>query len=809
VSPRLFPFAHTGRIEAAGPKREDGAGAPPRREAAQEMMIGQGRAIEAIDFGVRMRGRGFNIYVLGESGTGKSTTVERIVEAQASRQPVGRDLVYLYDFDRPDNPRGAWIPAGTADLFAKDVEDAVDDLSREIPRVLATAAFRDRRNAILDQSQSKLDQRFARLSRYGRRFGLLVRREADRLVIAPMRRGQPLTAEEYDALPEEERDAFEARSATFQRRIPEFERQVRKIQKGIDAELLRLERDAIQPVVEVVFEELLGRHGEIGRAIGRFLDQFRAHVLDNHRLFLPPDERAAPADAPADAPAPEAPPSADHVPYRVNVLVDRRRESRAPVVVERNPTYPNLFGYMEYRETHGVFSTDHTLIRPGALHRANGGYLILQAADLLRSPWAWDGLKRALRHQELRIEEIEEENRPKTTGSVRPTPVPLEVKVVLVGSAENYYALQSQDDDFTRLFKVKADFEGTMPLSRRTALAMGRFLGRVAQEEGLLPLDRAALARVLEHGVREASDQDRLSTRLATLIDLVAEADHWTRVAGRRTIAVADVGRALAERSRRHAKDEDGVLMDVRDGTLLIATAGEAVGQINGLTVYDQGDHSFGVPIRITARTYAGRKGVVNIDREVRLSGALHDKGALILVGFLGGRFAQDKPLSLAASITFEQNYGLIEGDSASAAELFALISSLAEVPVRQGIAVTGSVNQQGEVQPVGAVNEKVEGFFKVCRSRGLTGRQGVVIPRLNVRNLMIGEDVVRAVRAGRFHLWAIDHVDEGIEILTGLKAGRHGRGGWPPGTVNDLADRRLRTLAAVLREAREPLEDP
>ncbi|MBI5490341.1 MAG: AAA family ATPase [Deltaproteobacteria bacterium] len=803
IDPRSIPYPTTAGVPSGGPAAP--AGGEARHDASREMMVGQRRAVGALDFGLRVRARGFNIYVLGDPGSGKTTSAERMVEARAAEEPPGLDVIYVHDFDEPDHPRGIRLAAGQAGPFAHDIDSAITELGREIPRVLSTAAFRDQRHKILDASNQKAEARFVQLVRQGRRHRLLVRRDGDHLALTPLKGGTPLTTEQYDALPDEVRAAYESRSNAFQRRIPEYDRHLRQIQKELEAELLEAERAGIAHVVEVVFNELQRKHPELPQDAKRYVEQLHDYVLDNHRLFLPPEELPGAesregAESGDEAGAGGGPQVHEHPPFRINVLVDRRRETRAPVVVERNPTYPNLFGYPEYRETRGIYSTDHTLIRPGALHRANGGYLILQIADLARSPNAWDALKKAIRHRELRIEELEDESKPKTTGSVRPTPIPLDVKVILVGSSETYWALQSQDDDFTRLFKVKADFEAAMPLSRRTLLAAVRFVARAAGEERLLPLERGALAKVLEHGVRDAGDQKRLTTRLATLIDLAAEADHWARRVRHKSISSADVDRALAERFRRHEKDEDAVLKEIRDGTILLDTRGAVIGQVNGLTVYDQGDHSFGVPARITARTYVGRKEVVNIDREVRLSGAIHDKGALTLVGFLGGRFARDKPLALSASITFEQNYGFVEGDSASAAELYALLSSLARVPIRQGIAVTGSVNQQGEIQPVGGVNEKIEGFFRVCRIKGLTGAEGVIIPRVNVRHLMLDQDVVDAVRRRRFRIFAVGHVDEGIEILTGRVAGRRRRGRWQPESLNELIDRRLRELGEVLR---------
>jgi len=499
--------------------------------------------------------------------------------------------------------------------------------------------------------------------------------------------------------------------------------------------------------------------------------------------------------------------------YRVNVLVEHGDGDGAPVVMELHPTCQNLLGRIDHQAHMGALFTDFMLVKAGALHRANGGYLILQANDILLHPMSWFALKKVLRHKEIRIEEMQEEGRPRVTGTVRPQSVPLDVKVILVGNEDTYYLLQNHDEEFNRLFKVKSDFCHAMDRTPENLRAMACFLGQIAREEKFLPLHARAVARIVEYASQMAEDQEMVSNRTSSMIDLVAESDFWAHQRQKRPrfIDVKDVDRALEERARRHSRIEKMALREIQSGTVLIDTVGAVVGQINGMAVYDLGDYAFGIPSRITAITHAGDKGIINIDREVNLSGNIHDKGTLILTGYISGRFARNKPMNLSASITFEQTYNQVEGDSASSTELYALLSSLADVPIAQSIAVTGSVNQQGYIQAIGGVNEKIEGFFKVCKSLGtLDGSQGMMIPRANVRNLMLSREVVEAVQAGLFHVFAVSHIDEGIEILTNMPAGtQDADGNWTPGSFNERVARRIDELTAAFARSIEDSPHP
>jgi lon-related putative ATP-dependent protease len=481
--------------------------------------------------------------------------------------------------------------------------------------------------------------------------------------------------------------------------------------------------------------------------------------------------------------------------YKVNVFVDRSNDRGAPVIIERMPTASALCGAFEYKETAGGLVTDHTLLKPGALHRANGGYLLIQAQELLSHDNAWSSLKRALRHKEIRIDEGMGAGSlsPKLSGALKPATVPLDVKVVLVGSHEVYYLLSMEDDNFGRLFKILADFEPSMSCTKENVLKLARFTGQVCKEEGYLPIHKSGITRLVEFAARESRNKKRLITRQAAILDLLAEANMAAVAGGARSIRKQDINSAIDAKQYRHGAISAAVLREIDTGTVIINTGGRKIGQLNGIAVYDVGGFSFGTPVRITAKTYVGRRGVVNIDREVNLSGAIHDKGAMIMIGYMGGRYAQEEPLGFSASITFEQSYDEIDGDSASAAELFVLLSSLSGCPINQGISVTGSVNQLGEIQPIGGVNEKIEGIFDVCRRRGLTGNEGVMIPATNVQNVMLKSDVIDAVKAGMFNVFAISSIDQGIEVLTGIKAGRRlADGRWQKDTINDRVQQRL-----------------
>jgi predicted ATP-dependent protease len=540
-------------------------------------------------------------------------------------------------------------------------------------------------------------------------------------------------------------------------------------------------------------DALKQRYGDHPRLV-EWLDRFLADVVERHGDFR--------EDAEGQPPIPFLPRRGpEFTRYRVNLLIDNGGGKGAPVILELNPTYYNLFGKAEYRGEFGAMVTDFTMIKPGALHRANGGYLILQARDLLTSPFSWESLKRALKSREIRIENLSEQYGLFATATLRPEPIPLNVKVIVIGVPLVYHLLYLYDDDFPKLFKIKADFDTDIERTPQSMVEYAGAIGAICRREGLLPFDRSAVARILEHSARLADDQERLSMRFNQMADIVYEASAWARAAGAQAVGAQHVRRAIDEHVRRSNRIEERIRRLIRDGQLLVSLDGASPGQVNGLSVLMLGDYAFGRPSRVTARTFVGGRGVVNIERETQLSGRIHTKGVLTLSAYLGGKYAQQRPLSLNASITFEQMYEEVEGDSASSTELYALLSDLARTPIDQGIAVTGSVNQKGEVQPIGGLNEKVEGYYYVCKALGLTGRQGVMIPVQNLRNLMLNDEVAQAIRDGRFHLWAVRTIDEGIEVLTGVPAGEaDAEGRYADGTVNALVSRRLGELADRLR---------
>jgi lon-related putative ATP-dependent protease len=761
-------------------------------------MIGQSRAMRAVDVGLRIDTRGFNIFAVGEPGSGKTSTLERILNERGAKEPVPHDLLYVYNFHEPEQPRPIMLPAGKGRSLARDMERVIGELERTIPRVLSDGAFGHIRAGIVADTRKRIEELMKRASYAAEQLDLRIE-EVDEanLRVVPLVNGDPIEQKEFEQLPASQRRRIESNMLSFQEHLDAFSYGRRQLERDHNERLVAAEVRAITQLVEELIGEVAARYKRFDGGVAEFLQEVKEHILEDHRTFMPVEERADDEEA--------EPPVADtHLIYHVNVVVDRTDQKGAPVVVERMPTPSNLCGYFEYREASGGLVTDHTMIRAGALHQANGGYLLLQAGELLSQEGAWNCLKRALRHKGVRVEEGAgaTEGRPRVAGMMKPGTVPLKQKVILVGSAEAYYFLRLEDEEFGRLFKIKADFESHMPRTRENTVKLARFLGQVCREEGHLPLHRSGLVRLAEFASRKAGHKERMTTRRADLLDVLAEANLFAREAQARAIRGKDVEKALDESQRREGALSDEVAIGISDGSILIRTSGMAVGQINGIALYDLVGGSFGVPVRITARTYAGRRGVVNIDREVQLSGAIHDKGAMILVGYLGGRYAQEQTLGLSASITFEQSYDEIDGDSASSAELYALLSALSGCPIRQGIAVTGSVNQLGEVQPIGGVNEKIEGIFRVCEARVLTGEQGVLIPKTNVNNLMLSKKVIEEVKKGKFNIYAVSTIDEGIEVLTGVKAGKRARNGlFTAGSINYLVEKRLAKLQKVIRE--------
>ncbi len=766
----------------------------------QEETVGQERAVEALRFGIGIRANGYNIFAAGPQGTGKASLVRAFIGRAATDQPRPDDWCYVADFDEPQRPRALRLPAGRGRAFQRDMARLVEDLKVAVPAVFEGEDYRTRRQAIEDDLKERQEQAFMEVQRKARGRDVALVRTPMALALAPLKDGEVLSPDEFEKLSAEEKAERKAAMEDLQEdlqariaEIPKWEREQRD-------RIRQLDQEVTEYAVGHLIDDLKTTYADCPAVLAH-LDAVRAALIERVDQFLPEGEelRQLPPQVRRQLGAQRE----DQLEqYAVNLLVSHADGGGSPVVEEDHPSQPNLVGRIEHQQRFGALVTNFTLIRAGALHRANGGYLVLDARKLLTQPFAYEDLKRALRSREIRIETPGAAIGLFTTTTLEPEPIPLDVKVVLIGDPMIYYLLSHHDPDFRELFKVQADFDFRMPRRDDTTLAVARLIGGLARQDGLRPLDRGAVARVIEHAARLADDAERLTTHMASLVDLVREADYWAGGRGATVMTRADVQQAIDAKTRRTDRVREHIQEEIARGTLLVDTEGAKAGQINGLAVLQLGTFSFGRPSRITCRVRMGRGELVDIEREVNLSGELHSKGVLILAGFLAARFGQDGPLSVSATLVFEQSYGMIDGDSASSTELYALLSALADAPIRQGLAVTGSVNQFGEVQPIGGVNEKIEGFFDVCAARGLTGDQGVLIPKANIHSLMLRDDVVEACRAGRFHIHAVATIDEGIELLTGLPAGiPDGDGGWPTGSINRRVAVRL---AAWRRRAME-----
>jgi lon-related putative ATP-dependent protease len=748
-------------------------------------VIGQERALDATAFGIGMTRAGYNLFVLGLPATGKATSMRRLLAAAAAQGPTPADWCYVHNFADPYRPCALDLPAGRGAQLRDEMARLVEECKVRLPRLFESEEFERQKAQILEALARRQEAEVTRLEEVAHAAGFAVVRTPGGLALAPAPAGEPLTHEQFHALPEPTKQRLQEQSRPLEERVEATLRVLRQHEREAHQAHEKLVRDmaaaGTRQLVREVKEAFEGL-AAVQAYLGKVEEDLVVHAEEFRR-----DAEGRPA-------LPFLPaPGAFMDRYRVNVLVDRTGVQGAPVVFEQNPTHGNLVGRIEHRAHFGSLVTDFTLVKAGALHRANGGYLLLEAKDVLRNFMAWESLKKALKSRSLRIEAPLAELQAVGTMSLAPEPIPLSVKVVLLGSPLLYYLLYALDEDFGELFKVKVDFDDSFPRTRDTEGLYARFVAAACQEEGLRPFAPDGVARLVEHGSRLVDHQQRLSARLGLLLDLVRESAYCADRDGHALVTGADVSRAIAQRIRRANLLEERVGRTISEGTLLLATDGEAVGQVNGISIVSTGDHAFGRPCRITARTFTGERGVVDIEREVKLGGRVHSKGVLILTGFLAGRYAREQPLALSASIAFEQQYEEVEGDSASSAELYALLSSLAGIPLAQGIAVTGSVNQQGEIQPVGGINEKIEGFFDACRLRGLTGAQGVLIPEANARHLMLREDVAAAVRDETFHVHAVRTVDEGLAVLARREAGEAGPDGrYPEGSVNEAVRQAL-----------------
>ncbi len=763
-----------------------------------EGTIGQPRALDAIAFGLEIRSPGYNLFVAGPAGSGRERTVHDFLRRFAPTRPAPSDWVYVYNFTQSDRPNVIRLPQGRGRKFAADLDSFLEAAQRDIPRAFESEDYARRRREALSELAQRRDALFDQLQAFARDQGFAIEMTSAGIVTVPLSQGRPLSDEAFQRLPAQRQQELEQRNTAIQERITDMLRQVRQMQKEANERVRQLDRDVALFTVGPHLDELREAYADqpevrayldqVQSDLPEHLDDFRSGESEEQRQvllsLLPGRQRE------------------EHLArYRVNVFVDNDGLAGAPVVVERNPTYYNLIGRIDYRSTFGAMVTDFRQIKPGALQRANGGFLVLEVLDVLGAPFAWDALKRSLICGEVTIENLGEQYSALPTERLRPEPIPLDVKVILLGPPEIYSLLYQLDPSFQELFKVKADFAPDMDWTDEHQSHYAAFISRRVREEGLRHFDRAAVARVIEYGARLREDQRKLSSRLRDIADVISEANYWAVKARHDLVQAADVEQAIAKRRYRSNLIEERIQELIDTGTIMIDTAGARGAQVNGVAVIDLGGYTFGKPSRITARVSPGRGSVQSIEREIELSGPIHSKGFLILSGYLAGQYSQQYPLSVSATITFEQSYDEVEGDSASSTELYALLSALAGLPLRQGIAVTGSVNQHGEIQAVGGVTPKIEGFFAVCKAKGLTGEQGIIIPAANVPNLMLDEEVIDAVRAGQFHVWAVRTIDEGIELLTGRPAGQRGPDGqYPEGTVHRLVQERLREYAERLR---------
>ena len=766
-------------------------------------IIGQDRAVRALEFGLNVDRQGYNIYLAGAMGTGKTTLARELLQKKARKEPRPSDWCYVYNFENPDNPIALELPAGQGKKFKKDLEDQVEKIIARISRALEEDEFGYKRSQIMNQFMEQTSALYLQAEEEARKLGFGIARTDQGINSYPLKDGEAMSQEHFMTLNEEERAELMKRSSQVQEMLSESFRQYKELEKSFKEKIKSLEQETFRNAAAPFFEELVKKYKKYPKIV-KYLHDLQEDLLDRMPAIVKHDEsnpwnflRFGDRRSLMRR-------------YQVNLLVDNSDLNHAPVIMENNPTYSNLFGQIEYESEFGILATDFSKIKAGTIHRANGGYLILHMDDLARNFYVWDTLKRVLKNKEIRVESVTRLLGISNSETLQPEPIPVKLKVILIGEPIYYYLLYTQDEDFPKLFKIKADFDIEMERSKKHINDYARLIASVCESEGLRHFDREAVAQVVDYGSRMVDDQNKLTTQFNKLVEIIYEADSWAAQDNAAVVIGDHVRKAIEEKRYRASLMEDRLHELISNETLLIDVHGSRIGQINGLAVYELGDHQFGRPVRITAKTFMGESGLVNIEREIRMSGSIHSKGVLTLNGYMGAQYAQDKPLSLTASLTFEQSYQGIEGDSASSAELYAILSSLSGVPIYQGIAVTGSVNQNGEIQPVGGVNQKIEGFYRVCKAFGLNGKQGVITPRQNVRNLMLDEEIVIAVRQKMFNIWAVDHIDQGLEILTGRPAGSKDENGrFPENSIHGLVDRKLSEWNEKRRGGREGARKP
>ncbi len=740
-------------------------------EQVQELtsIVGQERGRQVMNFGLNVKQIGYNIYVAGIPGTGKNTFTHSLINEFAQEEAQLSDWCYVYNFEDEYKPKILQLPVGLGKKLQVDMQELIQSLREDIPRAFNEENYQKEKALIIRRFKEKSGKVLEKLNSIALDFGFIIRQSGTGFMTVPLKDGEPINEEDFRNLDEGQQKQIEENSAMLQEKVLDFTNKLRELEKETKSTIEKLDQKVALVAAGYHLDELKRNYKEC-RTVIDYLEAVQTDILNNISDFINgeteqhanPLQGALRKNKGANFP----------MKYEVNLLVEHSDTEGAPVITADNPTYYNLVGKVEYEGRMGVMTTNFTKIKPGYLHKANGGYLIIQAKDILTNSYAWEGLKRALLNSKLQIENLGEHTGLMTTTSLSPEPMPLDVKVVLIGNLDIYQSLYHFDEDFSKLFKIKADFDVEMNFNLENMNRLASFIHTHCEKHQLRHFDRTAVAKLVEYSIRLVGHQDKLSTRFNQLVEIIYEADTWAKLKDDQLVSEEHIVRAIKEREYRSNLYEEKIHENINAGLILIDTYGKKVGQVNGLAVYNVGQYSFGKPTRITATTFVGRNGIINIERESKMSGNLHNKGVYILGGYLGQKFAQKQPLALTASLAFEQSYGGIDGDSASSTELYALLSSLAEIPINQALAVTGSVNQKGEIQPIGGVNEKIEGFFKVCKERGLTGKQGVLIPYQNVKNLMLKEEVIEAVKKEKFHIFAVKTVEEGIEILTDMPAG-------------------------------------
>ena len=767
--------------------------------APLEGAIAQERAMSALELGLGIETDGFNIFVSGAPGTGRNTALQEYMERIAGHKSNPPDWGYLYNFQDPTQPIPVALPCGEMRVFARDMNELIETCRAEIPAAFDNDDYSHRIQQVMEEIQRARQAITQRIEGEARARGFTLSFTQVGITPVPLRpEGRGLTQEEFGQLPGEAQDEVRSGSEALQHTITHAMSEFRRLNKEAAALSRNVDVELVRFTLKPIIDELQDKYAE-HRELVEYLDEMESDMVSNIQAFKPTGD----GDKPQASGVVENSGDDFFTRYRVNDIVDNTLCDGAPIVFEHNPTYYNLFGRIDYRARMGLMATDHMMIKSGAIHRANGGYLVLQANDLLANPLSWDTLKRTLRSGEIRVENIGELNSAFPTSSMRPRPIPLNAKIILVGGAPILRLLRNTDPNFGRYFKVTAEFDTVMERTPQNVEKYAAFMSGQVSEKGLRIFDKTAVASIVDYSSRMTQDQEKLTTRFMRISDIMTEADYWSGKRGDDRVTSRHIEEAIQQRRYRASLVEDHIMESIEKDSVHISTEGCAVGQVNGLAVYFRGEHDFGRPSRITARVSVGRGQVVNVERESRMSGRIHNKGFMIIRGYLNGKYGGQRPLSISASLTFEQTYSSVDGDSASSTELYALLSALSEVPIRQGIAVTGSVNQTGEVQAIGGATHKIEGFFDVCKTKGITGEQGVIIPKANIRNLMLRSDLVEAVRDGAFRIYAVSSIDEGIEVLTGIEAGEKDEDGkYAEGTIHFMVERRLEVMSRRARSA-------